>query len=110
MFELFLRLQPTHGYYDIHNQLSDKFPGTRISLWCNDQTDILEIEADGLESFEGLQKELSLISKARNSTIISKTYLQDKFQRMARTCCCGGDTTLRSGAQIHPTRFMEVRP
>ena len=110
MFELFLRLQPTHGYYDIHNQLSDKFPGTRISLWCNDQTDILEIEADGLESFEGLQKELSLISKVRNSKIISKTYLQDKFQLVARTCCCGGDNTLPIGPVIHRNNFMEVPP
>ncbi|HZD13045.1 MAG TPA: helix-turn-helix domain-containing protein [Candidatus Binatus sp.] len=110
LFEMSLRLKPSHGYYDIHNQLSDKFPGTRISLWCNDQTDILEIEADGLESFELLQKELTLISKERNSKIVSKTYLQDKFQLVARQCCCGGDGTIPIGPIIQGHNFMEVPP
>src|SRR5438309_12019305 len=94
----------------MHNELSDKFPGTSISLWCNDQTDILEIEADGLESFAGLQKELSLISKVRNSKIISKTYLQDKFQLVGRKCCRGGDNTLPIGLVIHRNSYIQGTP
>lgn len=110
MFELFFRLQPSHGYYDAHNQLSDKFPSARISLWCNNDTDILEIEADGVESFEGLQKELSSVSKARRSKIISKTYCQDKFQLVARTCACGGEGTIPISPVIEGHNFMEIPP
>src|SRR5260370_755250 len=55
MFELFLRVQPDEKNEDPHNRLSKKFPGARIALWCNDHTDILEIESDGLDSFQEKQ-------------------------------------------------------
>ncbi len=32
-------------------------------MWCNGSADILEVEADSLESFDGLQKDLSTLSK-----------------------------------------------
>lgn len=107
MFELFLRLQPESQHEDGHNLLSKKFPNARFSLWCNSGTDILEIEADGLETFEGLQKELVASSKTYNSKIISKTYLQDKFQLVARTCMCGG-TPISPIIEGH--NFMRIEP
>jgi hypothetical protein len=107
MFELFLRLQPEPQHEDGHNRLSKKFPNARFSLWCNNGTDILEIEADGLETFEGLQKEMASSSKTYNSKIISKTYLQDKFQLVARTCMCGG-TPISPIVEGH--NFMRIEP
>src|SRR5436305_16079 len=91
MFELFLRVQPTEKNEDPHNRLSKKFPGARISLWCNDHTDILEIESDGLDSFQEIQKELAYYSTHYKSKIIGKTLCQDKFQLIASTCRCGPD-------------------
>src|SRR5215472_16333409 len=91
MFELFLRIQ-----HDCpNNDLSRKYPDARISVWCNSGTDILEVEAAGFESFEGLQKQLSGQWNEYNGRIISKTYCQDKFQLVARTCTCsaGANTT-----------------
>lgn len=58
IFELFLRLKPKIEHEDTYNTLSRTFPGTRISLWCNGHADIVEIEADGFTSFDGVQKEL----------------------------------------------------
>jgi predicted DNA binding protein len=110
VFEVFLRLHPEQKNYDAHNRLSEKFPGARISLWCNSNTDILEIEADGLESFEGLQKELDSASKAYRSKILSKTYCQDKFQLVARTCVCGESCTAPTGPVIEQHNFLEIPP
>jgi hypothetical protein len=107
MFELFIRLQPEAQHEDGHNQLSKKFPNARFSLWCSGGTDILEIEADGFETFEGLQKEMTASSKTYNSKIISKTYLQDKFQLVARTCMCGG-TPISPIIEGH--NFMRIEP
>lgn len=112
MFEMSIRMRddPARGYYEIHKRLSDKFPGTRISLWCNDHTDILEIEADRLDSFESLQNELKTISKENNSKIISKSYMQDKFQFVTRTCICGGEGSMPLGAVFQRYNFMEIPP
>ncbi len=107
MFELFLRLQPEPQHEDGHNRLSKKFPDARFALWCNSGTDILEIEADGLETFEGLQKEMASASKTYNSKIVSKTYLRDKFQLVARTCMCGG-TPISPIIEGH--NFMRIEP
>ncbi len=107
MFELFLRIQ-----HDCpNNDLSRKYPDARISVWCNSGTDILEVEAGGLESFEGLQRELSGQCKSYRGRIISKTYCQDKFQLVARTCTCSaGEKTTSTGPIIERHNFMEVPP
>ncbi|HZY47271.1 MAG TPA: helix-turn-helix domain-containing protein [Candidatus Bathyarchaeia archaeon] len=105
MFELFLRLQHECPY----NDLSRKYPEARISQWCNGSADILEIEANGLETFEQLQKELNSVSNTKSSKIISKTLCQDKFQLVARTCYCGAYGT-SAGSIIAKNNFMEVPP
>ena len=46
-------------------------------------------------------------SKTYNSKIISKTYLQDKFQLVARTCMCGG-TPISPIIEGH--NFMRIEP
>src|SRR5438093_3912482 len=111
MFELFLRIQ----HKCPNNDLSRKFPGARISVWCNSGADILEIEADGLESFEGLQRELagqcSRLEGRVRGRIISKTYCQDRFQLVARTCMCTrGEETTSTGPIIERHNIMEVPP
>ena len=112
MFELFFRFQPTAGHGDHYNLLTTKFPDARFSLWCNGNTDVLEIEAAGFGSFEELQNEITTSTKAHlDGKIISKTYLQDKFQLVARTCCCGSD---HKGTPISPIiqrhNFMRIPP
>src|SRR2546427_12749831 len=94
MFELFFRFQPTTGHGDHYNQLTEKFPTARFSLWCSGGTDVLEIEAAGLGSFEELQKEItSTTNDHLDEKVISKTYCQDKFHLVDGTCCGGsGDT------------------
>lgn len=109
MFELFLRLRPEAEHGDPYNHLSWKFPEARISLWCNDAADILEIEADGFASFEELQKELVSSSRIFGGKIISKTLCQDKFQLVARTCLCG-KTGTPIGPIVHRNNFMGVPP
>src|SRR5437870_630924 len=110
MFELFLRVQPTEKNEDPHNRLSKKFPGARISLWCNDHTDILEIESDGLDSFQEIQKELAYYSTHYKSKIIGKTLCQDKFQLIARTCICGPDGGVTVGSVVHANNFLQMPP
>lgn len=105
MFELFLRLQHECPY----NDLSRKYPEARISQWCNGAADILEIEANGLETYEQLQHELSSASTKHSSRIISKTLCQDKFQLVARTCYCGEYGTSATSV-IAKHNFMEVPP
>ena len=112
MFELFFRFQPSIGHGDHYNELTEKFPTARFSLWCNGGTDVLEIEAAGLGSFEDLQKEITSTTNAHlDGKIISKTYCQDKFQLVARTCCCGSD---HKGTPISPMinrhNFMRIPP
>jgi predicted DNA binding protein len=112
MFELFFRFQPGPGHGDSYNELTEKFPTARFSLWCNGGTDVLEIEAAGLASFEELQKEITNTTRAHlDGKIISKTYCQDKFQLVARTCCCGSD---HKGTPISPiinrNGFMRIPP
>jgi predicted DNA binding protein len=110
MFELFLRVQPSEKNEDPHNRLSKKFPGARISLWCNDHTDILEIESDGLDSFQELQKELELYSTRHKSKIIGKTLCQDKFQLIARTCMCGPQDGITVGSVVRANNFLQMPP
>lgn len=110
MFELFLRVQPTEKNEDPHNKLSKKFPGARISLWCNDHTDILEIESDGLDSFQEIQKELAFYSTHYKSRIIGKTLCQDKFQLVARTCICGADDGVSVGSVARANNFLQMPP
>jgi predicted DNA binding protein len=105
MFELFLRLQHECPY----NDLSKKYPEARISQWCNGAADILEIEANGLETYEQLQHELSSASSKHSSRIISKSLCEDKFQLVARTCYCGA-YGVSAGTIIAKHNFMEVPP
>src|SRR6266568_5098387 len=106
MYELFLRVQPSEKNEDPHNRLSKKFPGARISLWCNDHTDILEIESDGLDSFQEIQKEIAFYSARYKSKIIGKTLCQDKFQLIARTCICGPEAGLTVGSVVRDNTFL----
>src|SRR5437016_7403001 len=110
MFELFLRVQPDERNEDPHNRLSKKFPGARIALWCNDHTDILEIESDGLDSFQEMQKELVYYSKEYQSKIIAKTLCQDKFQMVVRTCICGvgQGTSVGSRSEEHTSELQSL--
>jgi predicted DNA binding protein len=110
MFELSLRVQPTEKNEDPHNRLSKKFPGARISLWCNDHTDILEIEANGLDSFQEIQKELAFYSTHYKSKIIGKTLCQDKFQLVARTCMCGPAGGATVGSVARANNFLQIPP
>ena len=110
MFELFLRIQPDERNEDPHNRLSKKFPGARIALWCNDHTDILEIESDGLDSFQEMQKELIYYSKEYQSKIIAKTLCQDKFQMVVRTCICGVGQGTSVGSIVRANNFLQMPP
>src|SRR6266699_1365300 len=110
MFELFLRIQPDERNEDPHNRLSKKFPGARIALWCNDHTDILEIESDGLDSFQEMQKELVYYSKEYQSKIIAKTLCQDKFQIVVRTCICGVGQGTSVGSIVRANNFLQMPP
>ena len=49
-------------------------------MWCNGAADILEVEADSLESFDGVQKDMASMSKDQESKILSKTIHQGKLQ------------------------------
>ena len=110
MFEVFLRVQPDEKNEDPHNRLSKKFPGARISLWCNDHTDVLEIESDGLDAFQEMQKELAYYSKCYESKIIAKTLCQDKFQLVARTCICGSEKGTSVGSVVRANNFLQMPP
>ncbi len=106
MFELFLRLQHECAY----NDLSRKFPEARISTWCNSAADILEIESDGLETFDGIQKELAAQSKEYSAKILSKTITQGKVQFVAKTCACDLMVKTPVGEIFEKYDFMEVPP
>ncbi len=105
MFELFLRLQ----HECPHNDLSVKYPRARISLWCNTSTDILEIEADGLESYDGIQREMTRQSKETKSRILSKTLRGGRFQIVAKTCSCGYNKNPTEPI-FEKHNFLEVPP
>ena len=106
MFELFLRLQHECAY----NDLSRKYPDARISTWCNSGTDILEIEANNLETFEGIQKELAAMSKEYSAKILSKTITQGKVQFVAKTCACDLMVKTPTDEIYEKYDFMEVPP
>src|SRR5712692_9274151 len=105
MFELFLRFQHDCPY----NDLSRRYPASRISMWCNGPADILEVEADSLESFDGIQKDLSTMSRDQGSKILSKTIHGGKLQLVAKTCSCSLIPTSTSPV-FEKYNFMEVPP
>src|SRR5438445_13006544 len=78
-------------------------------MWCNHAADILEIEADGFATFEGLQKEMTTIAKSGRGKIISESFHQGKFQLIAKTCMCAGNG---KGTVLIIARhnYIEVRP
>ncbi len=78
-------------------------------MWCNGSADILEVEADSLESFDGIQKDLSTMSKDQGSRILSKTIHQGKLQLVAKTCACRLIPTSTSPI-FEKYNFMEVPP
>ena len=105
MFELFLRVQHDCPF----NDLSRKYPETRISQWCNSAADVLEVEADSLESFEGMQKDLVLMGKDKGAKILSKTIHQGRLQLVAKTCVCNKMETSTTPI-IERNNFMEIPP
>ncbi len=106
MFELFLRLQHQCPY----NELSKKYPDARISTWCNSSADILEIEATNLETFEGIQKELTAMSKEYSAKILSKSMTQGRVQLIAKTCSCNVMIKTPTDEIFAKYDFMEVPP
>src|SRR5437899_3845907 len=78
-------------------------------MWCHHAADILEIEADGFATFEGLQKEMTTIAKSGRGKIISKSFHQGKFQLIAKTCMCAGNGK-GTDPIIARHNFMEVPP
>lgn len=105
MFEVFLRFQHECPY----NDLSKKYPESRISMWCNGSADILEVEADSLESFDGLQRDIASLSKDQGTRILSRTIQQGKLQLVAKTCACSLIPTSTSPV-FEKYNFMEVPP
>jgi predicted DNA binding protein len=105
LFEVFLRFQHDCPY----NDLSRKYPESRISMWCNGTADILEIEADSLESFDGLQRDVFTLSKDLGTRILSKTIQGGKLQLVAKTCACSKIPTSTSPV-FEKYNFMEVPP
>lgn len=91
------------------NNLSRKYPETRISQWCNFSADVLEVEADSLESFEGLQQDLSSMSKGMGAKILSKTIHGGRLQLVAKTCVCN-KIEASTTPIIERHNFMEIPP
>ncbi len=106
MFELFLRIQHECRY----NDLTRKFPDARISMWCNSGADILEIESNDLDAFEGIQKELASISKQYETKILSKTITQGRIQLVTKTCSCEEMVKTPTDEIFEKYDFMEVPP
>lgn len=105
MFEVYLRIQHECPF----NDLSRKYPETRISQWCNSASDILEIEADSLESYEGIQNDLNAMSKGGRGKILSKAIHSGRLQLIAKTCMC--DMIAASTSPIiEKNNFMEIPP
>lgn len=104
LYEMMVRVQHDCPW----TRFTQKQPRLKMALWCNDHTDILEVECPDVESFETTQNELSRMSEADGTKILEKTVTQESVQFVAKTCSCPArdiDDLIEANncVQVYPT-------
>jgi predicted DNA binding protein len=67
-------------------RLSQQYPNSRMLLWCNGNTDVLQVSAGGVDSLDAVMESLKEVASI-------KEMMKEKGSAvtMVRTCACDGE-------------------
>ena len=82
--EISFRLQHDSPY----NNISRKYPAIPISVWCNHDKDILEIECNDATLFDRLHDDLVNLSFVIGTPLIRKTFEHKNVHVVVKHCSC----------------------
>jgi len=84
MFEAVFKAQHDCPYV----RFSMKHPTVRVVGWCNDRTDVLEIECPDIETFTRIEPGLQELFAWGGSKVLKKTFGDKNLQVVMKTCRC----------------------
>lgn len=84
MFEVTFRAKHDCPYV----RFSMKHPNVRMVGWCNDRTDVLEIECPDIETYSQMEQDLAELFEWGGSKVIKKTFGERNLQVVMKTCRC----------------------
>jgi len=84
MFEIHFRAQHDCPYV----VFSMKHPDVRMVGWCNDRTDVLEIECPDIETYTRIEPDLEELCAWGGSKVLKKTFGKRNLQVVMKTCRC----------------------
>ncbi len=105
MFEVHFRVQHECPYV----KFSAKHPEVRIVEWCNNKTDVLEIECPDIETFTKIEHDLNALVCWKGGRILKKTFYEKNLQVITKTCCDSKISPSISGV-IEKNSFLSIQP
>lgn len=105
MFEVHFKVQHECPYV----KFSTKHPEVRIVEWCNNRTDVLEIECPDIETFSKIERDLQDLVCWKGGKILKKTFYERNLQVITKTCCDNKISPSISGV-IQKNSFLEIPP
>jgi predicted DNA binding protein len=105
MFEIHFKVQHECPYVEF----SKRHPEVRIVEWCNNRTDVLEIECPDIESFSRIERDLHELVCWKGGKILKKTFYERNLQVITKTCCDSKICPSISGV-IQKNSFLEIPP
>jgi len=105
MFEVSFRVQHECPYV----RFSTKHAKVRMVEWCNNKTDVLEIECPDIETFSKIERDLHELLCWRGGKVLKKTFYERDLQVITKTCCDSKISPSISGV-IEKNCFLEIPP
>jgi predicted DNA binding protein len=84
MFEVTFKAQHDCPYV----RFSTKHPDVKVVGWCNDRTDVLEVECLDIETYTRIERDLAELCSWGGSKILKKTFGDKNLQVVMKTCRC----------------------
>lgn len=105
MFEVTFRAKHECPYV----RFSEKHPDVHILHWCNRKTDVLEVECDGIETFNRINPDLQSLLLWKGARVLRKSFGQKNIQVITKTCRDTHISPSISGA-VEKNSCLEIPP
>jgi len=105
MFEVAFRIQHTCPYV----QFSAKHPEVKVVEWCNNKTDVLEVECPDIETFTMIERDLQSLVTWGGGNVLKKDFLERNIQVIVKTCC-DSKITPSVSAVLDRNSCLEIPP
>ena len=105
MFDISFRIQHECPYV----RFSLRHPRIRMVEWCNNKTDVLEIECLDIETFTEIESDLHNLLTWGGSKVLKKNFHERNLQVITKTCCDNKISPSVTG-MVERNSFMQIPP